>query len=161
MNWVLKSITSFLPLNTAYAHCDIPCGLYDPHNAQLAAHTIIRMTQFLGEIKRENETKAEHDVARVTRVKEKHSNILEEELDTLQNDYFKDEHFKEYPELEDLFKSTLKIAAKARQGIDMEAAQKTLEGVQQIAEIFFKSKNVEPVRVKSVYPTGGEIVTHK
>jgi hypothetical protein len=43
----------------------------------------------------------------------------------------------------------------------MEAAQETLSGVQEIAEIFFKTKNVQPLRVKSVYPTGGEIVLHQ
>ena len=164
-----KVICNFLPENTAFAHCDIPCGIYDPHQAQLAAHTVIRMTQLLTDLKRENpsissgqaETKAEHDIARITHVKEEHSNILEEELDTLRNDYFKEEHFKEYPTLQDLFVKTLKFSAKARQGIDMEAAESTLAGVQKIAEIFFKTKGVEPIRIKTVYPTGGEIVLHK
>lgn len=156
-----KFLLQLLPLKSVYAHCDIPCGIYDPHNAQLAAHTVIRMTQFLGEIKRENETKAEHDITRVTRVKESHSNIIEEELSTLQNDYFKEEHYKEYPNLSGLFTKTLKASTKARQGIDMKSAEEALAGVQEIAEIFFKSKGVEPVRVKSVYPTEREIVLHK
>lgn len=146
---------------TAYAHCDIPCGIYDPHQAQLAAHTIIRMTQLLTDLKRENETKAEHDIARMTHVKEEHSSVLEKELDTLRNDYFKEEHFKEFPNLNDLFIQALKSCAKARQDIDMEAAQDSLVKAQEIAEIFFKTKGVTPVRVKTVYPTGGEIVLHK
>ena len=158
---MIKNILRLLPQNTAYAHCDIPCGIYDPHQAQLAAHTVIRMTQLLTELKREDETKAEHDVARITHVKEEHSSILEEELDTLRNDYFKEEHYKEYPNLHELFVKTLKSSAKARQSIDMQAAQDTLSGVMEIAEIFFKTKGVESVRVKTVYPTGGEIVLHK
>jgi len=89
----MKKLFNILPLNIAYAHCDIPCGIYDPHQAQLAAHTVIRMTQLLLEIKREDETKAEHDVARATHVKEEHSSIIEEELETLRNDYFKEEHY--------------------------------------------------------------------
>ena len=97
----------------------------------------------------------------MTHVKEEHSNILEEELDTLRNDYFKDEHFKQYPNLNELFIGALKSSAKARQNISLEAAQETLASVQQIAEIFFKTKGVEPIRVKTVYPTGGEIVLHK
>lgn len=161
MNKILIFLTRSLKEQTAFAHCDIPCGIYDPHNAQMAAHTIIRMTKFLKDIKREDETKAEHDITRITYVKEKHSNLLEEELDTLQNDYFKEEHYKEYPELESLFKDALELSAKARQGIDMEAAQGTLSKVLEISEIFFKTKGVTPVRVKSVYPTEGEIVTHK
>jgi nickel superoxide dismutase len=145
----------------AYAHCDIPCGIYDPNNAQLAAHTIIRMTKLLSEIKQEDDLKSDHSIARMTFVKEEHSNILEEELDTLRNDYFKEEHFKQYPNLNELFIKTLKSAAKARQNIDIKASEETLESVLQIAEIFFKTKGVEPIRVKSVYPTELEIVTYK
>lgn len=159
---ILILITSkILPEKKAYAHCDIPCGIYDPHNAQLAAHTIIRMTELLGLIKRDNELKAEHDVARVTHVKEKHASMVEEELDTLRNDYFKKEHFQEFPNLNELFIKTLSAVGKARQSIDLEAAEEVLSGTQEIAEIFFKTKGVESVRVPTVYPTKREIVLHK
>ncbi len=153
-------ILGLLPHKIAYAHCDIPCGIYDPHNAQMAAHTIIRMTDLLGQIKREDELKAKHDVARVTRVKEEHSNILEHELSTLQDDYFKNDYSK-FPELEDLFRESKELGAKSRTGIDMEAAKETLENVMQIAELFYKSKGLECTRVKSPYPTGLEIVVQK
>lgn len=162
MNKILTFLlNNFLFEKTAYAHCDIPCGIYDPYVAQRAAHTIIRMTQLLTEIKQDDDLKSDHSIARMTYVKEDHSNILEEELDTLRNDYFKEEHFKEYPNLNELFVNALKSSAKARQDISLDAAQETLASVQQIAEIFFKTKGVTPVRVKSVYPTGGEIVLHK
>lgn len=154
-------LDKILPQHLAFAHCDIPCGIYDPNAAQLAAHTIIRMTQLLLEIKRESETKAEHDIARVTNVKEEHCDILEHELFTLRHDYFKEDQLKEYPNLADLFQEALKSISKARTGIDMDAATEALESVLQISEIFYKSKNVTPVRIKSVYPTELEIVTYK
>jgi len=155
------NIFKFLPLKIAYAHCDIPCGIYDPFRAQQAAHTIIRMTELLSKIERKDETKAEHDIARMTHVKEKHGEILEDELGTLQNDYFKEEHYKAHPNLMKLLEATVKNSIKARQGIDMEAAEAALSGTQEIAEIFFKTKGVEPVRVKTVYPTEREIVLYK
>ena len=158
---MLGKFFNLLPLNTAYAHCDIPCGIYDPHNAQMAAHTVIRMTQFLGEIKRKDETKAEHDIMRVTHVKEEHSNILEEELLTLRYDYFKEEHLKEFPDLVNSFPKALESITKARTGIDMGAAKETLENVMQIAEIFYKSKGLQSQRVKAPYPTGLDIVVQK
>lgn len=161
MRKIISHFAKFLPLQTAFAHCDIPCGIYDPHNAQMAAHTVIRMTQFLEDVKREDEIKAEHDIARITRVKEKHSNLIEEELETLRNDYFKEEHFKEYSNLDSLFMEALKASSKARQGISLESAKLSLSKIMEIAEIFFKTKGVTPVRVKSVYPTEGEIVTHQ
>lgn len=147
--------------NKAYAHCDIPCGIYDPHNAQLAAHTIIRMTQLLQNVKRDDETKAEHDIARFTHVKEEHANLLEEELDTLRNDYFNKEHYKEHANLNKLFIKVLNSLAKARQSIDINAAEETLSGVLEISEIFYKTKGVEPIRVKSIYPTEREVVLYK
>mgnify|MGYP003394803599 CR=1 FL=1 len=165
----LTFLFKIIPTQTAFAHCDIPCGIYDPHEAQLAAHTIIRMTELLSSVKREDptkssgqaETKAEHDISRMTNVKEKHCDILEDELNTLRDDYFKEEHFTNFPNLNELFVKTLKSASKARQNISLEDAEATLIGVLEIAEIFFKTKNVESVRVKSVYPTEREIVLHK
>lgn len=144
----------------AYAHCDIPCGIYDVHQAQMSAHTIIRMTELLGLIKREDELKAEHDVARVTHVKEEHANSLEHELSTLQDDYFKND-FSKFPELEDLLTEAKTLGGKARTGIDMESAKELLETVMKIAEIFYKSKDLEFARVKSPYPTGLDIVVQK
>jgi nickel superoxide dismutase len=162
MKTILRFLLRFVLIEKiAYAHCDIPCGIYDPYLAQRAAHTVIRMTQLLSEIKQDDDLKSDHDIARMTLVKEEHSNILEEELDTLRNDYFKEEHYKKYPNLNGLFIQVLKFAAHARQNIDMKASQDSLAGVQEISEIFFKTKNVEPVRVKSLYPTEGEIVLHK
>jgi len=157
----IKNLLKFLPLRIAYAHCDIPCGIYDPHMAQVAAHTVIRMTQLLTDLKSDDPKKTAHDIARMTHVKEEHAGIIEEELETLRNDYFKLEHYQEYANLNELFTSTLKSTSKARQSIDVQAAEETLVGVLQIAEIFYKSKGVTPIRVKSVYPTGGEMVLYK
>ena len=163
----LTSIFSLLPAKTAYAHCDIPCGIYDPHQAQVAAHTIIRMNQLLGEVKRSasadgsGETKAEHDIARITHVKEEHGHLVEDELGTLQNDYFKEEHYKEFANLRQLLDKATKLSIKTRQSIDMQAAKELLEVVMQIAEIFYKSKGLESARVKAPYPTGFDIVVQK
>jgi nickel superoxide dismutase len=162
MNKTLRLLIDiFLKEEIALAHCDIPCGIYDPNRVQLAAHTIIRMTNLLAEVKQDDDLKSDHTIARITHVKEDHVNILEEELETLRNDYFKEEHFKEYSNLNELFSKVLKSSAKARQNIDLEAAEDVLANVWQIAEIFFKTKGVSPIRVKSLYPTGGEIVTYQ
>jgi len=150
-----------LPTKVAYAHCDIPCGIYDPHYAQVAAHTIIRMMQLLNNLNMENRLKADHDIARMTSVKEDHGNIIEKELDTLENDYFKEDHFKEFPELKKMFADATKLSVKTRQAIDMESAEQLLEMILKISEIFYKTKKFEPVRVKSPYPTEREIVVYK
>ena len=150
----LSFLVKILPAQTAYAHCDIPCGIYDPTPMQIAAHTVLRMTQLLSE-------KTEvHDVARIAYVKEEHGGRVENELGTLENDYFKSEHFEKFPELKDLIADAVKLSAETRQHIDLEKAQTLLEKVLLISEIFYKTKNVTPVRVSSLYPTKGEIVTY-
>lgn len=152
----LTSVLKILPSHTAYAHCDIPCGIYDPNQAQLGAHTVLRMTQLLSE-----HSDNMHDVARITHVKEKHGDLVEDSLGTLENDYFKSEHYAAHPELEGLLKDAVALSIAARQHVDLQKAQELLEKVLLISEIFYKTKNVTPVRVASVYPTKGEIVTYK
>lgn len=153
---------------TIFAHCDIPCGIYDPHNMQMAAHTVIRMNQLIQEVSVsspeppfEERKKIISEVSRLTHVKEEHGHLAEEELGTLQNDYFKEEHYAKFANLRELLEKATKLSIGVRQNIDMEAAKELLETVLQISEIFYKTKNVTPVRVKSVYPTEGEIVTYK
>lgn len=159
-------IFKFIPSRPAYAHCDIPCGVYDPTPLQIAAHTVLRMTQLLGAASAEGsgepkEKTLAHDVARLTRVKEKHGELVEDELGTLENDYFKEEHYKENPELKSLISEAVKLSIKARQEVSSEIALELLDKALLISEIFYKTKNVTPIRVKSLYPTGGEIVTYK
>ena len=166
---ILNYLFKLLPTKSVYAHCDIPCGIYDPHQAQLAAHTVIRMTKLIldqgidkgDKGSGEDWLKMKHDVARQTHVKEKHAKIVEEELETLWADYFKEEHLKEYPNLNNLILKTVKLTGKVRQEINLEAANELLANVQKIAEIFWKTKKMEPVRIPSGYPTEGEIVSHK
>lgn len=164
---LVSILAKILPVNIAFAHCDIPCGVYDPTPLQIAAHTVLRMTHMLNELKPSKEEpdfeerkRIISQIARITRVKEKHGEIIEEEIGTLENDYFKEEHFKTYPDLKKLIEETVKLSVKARQNIDEEACKELLEKIMQIAEIFYKSKNVTPVRVQSLYPTEGEIVTY-
>ena len=151
---ITSIIFKILPSHTAFAHCDIPCGVYDPTPLQIAAHTVLRMTQLL------QEKTSAHDIARLTQVKEKHGDLVESELGTLENDYFKEEHHKANPELKVLILDAVKLSIKVRQEISLETASELLEKAMMVSEIFYKSKNVTPVRVKSLYPTGGEIVTY-
>jgi nickel superoxide dismutase len=158
---ILSVICKILPTKVAYAHCDIPCGIYDPNRAQLAAHTVIRMTQLLSELNIEDKIKLSHDISRMTHVKEEHVDAIEHELGTLRDDYFKESHFKEFSELRGFFFDAIKLSAKVRQNIDMNSAEALLEDVLKISEIFYKTKKLKPVRLKSPYSTQREIVTYK
>ena len=174
MKRIFLFLTKLLPQQKVYAHCDIPCGIYDPHQAQVAAHTIIRMTQLITELKKNDETKpgsAEvsgeakkvfiHTLARYTKVKEEHAEIVKHEVTVLWGDYFKEENLKEYPRLHELVFKTLKLASKTKQEVSMSAAKELLMAVQEIAEIFYKTKNVATAKIPAWYPTGETLLVPK
>jgi nickel superoxide dismutase len=140
-------------VKTAHAHCDIPCGIYDPHQAQLAAHTIIRMTDLIAEHKNEI-----HETVRYTSVKEEHAEMLKHEIRVIWGDYFKPEHAQKFPELHTLVWDIMKLGSKARQGVDKAVAEQLLEKVNRFAEIFWETKGVKTKKVKAPYPTGKDIV---
>jgi len=153
---LLRLLLIFLPVQKAYAHCDIPCGIYEPTPLQIAAHTVLRMTQLFDEQKNDI-----HSVSRIVHVKEEHGALVEKELMTLKNDYFKPEHFEKYPELKNLIKETVELSAKTRQKVDINLAKELVEKSLQVAEIFYRTKGFEPIRIPSGFPTEGELVTHK
>ena len=165
LNWLLLKL---LPKNIAYAHCDIPCGIYDPYLAQLAAHTVIRMTSLINDLKSSSDNpsfderkKIIHQIGRFTKVKDEHAEIVKHEVRVLWGDYFKEEHLKEYPELNDLVFKTMKLASKARQEINIDAARELLMSVQKVAEIFWKTKNIKSAKINAPYPSGGTIIIPK
>lgn len=165
---LLLFASKILPKKVAYAHCDIPCGIYDPHLTQMAAHTVIRMTNLITDLKAssseppfDERKRIISQISRLTKVKEEHAELVKHEVRILWGDYFKEEHLKQYPELHDLVFRAMKLASKARQEVNIEAANELLDTVQEIAEIFWKTKNIKSAKIKSPYPSGGTLVVPK
>ena len=150
-----------LPAQTVHAHCDIPCGIYDPHTAQLAALTTIRMNQLINDLANQN-IPAEQKQARLARyvaTKEHHAELCKQELRVLWGDYFRPEHLQQYPNVHDLFFGAMKLASRVRQEANLQAAQELLARTQEIAEIFWKSKGAATRRQPSLQgAVGGELV---
>ena len=148
-----------------HAHCDIPCGIYDPHGAQLSALTIVRMNQLIAELPKpgpqttpEERDTYVHKLSRYTKVKDEHAESCKHDLRVLWGDYFTPDHAKQFPEVHDLFWSAMKLASKARQEISLPVAQDLLAKTQQIAELFWKSKGAETRKQPSLQKSGGELV---
>ena len=154
----VKLLEKFIRPQIVYAHCDIPCGIYDPHEAQVGAHTVLRMTQMLGELKG-SDTKTMFQAARLTKVKEEHAEIVKNQVRVIWGDYFnKPEIIEKHPEVHDLVFKIMRQASKTRQEVDVKEAEALLVSVQEFAELFWKTKDRKTVRVKSGFPTEGEIV---
>jgi len=160
-------INRLLPAEEASAHCDIPCGIYDPHLAQVAALTVIRMNQLIAAMEdpagpggalpsKEDRQKFIHAVSRYTEVKEHHAELVKHEVRIIRGDFFKPENSPDG--LDALVDNIMKTASKARQNIDMAAANQLLDLVNQFAEAFWKAKGVATRRVSSNQAAGGEYV---
>lgn len=162
---ILRVFDSVFKPQFVYAHCDIPCGIYDPHEAQMAAHTIIRMTSMINDFKASSDNpefderkKIISQISRLTKVKEDHAELLKQQVRVIWGDYFKPEHLEKYKDLHDLVFKIMKQASKVRQEVSMEEAQVLLTSVQKFAQVFWETKDRKTVLVKSGYPTEGEIV---
>jgi len=152
-------------METAHAHCDIPCGIYDPLPAQIAAMTVLRMHQLIEQLPKpgpdagkEEVDRYENSLSRYIAIKEEHAELVKRELDILWHDYFKPEHLEKYPDLHTIFWNTIKLASKTKQEINKEAAEELVRSVQRIAEIFWETKGVRTHRVPTHMPVGGEYV---
>lgn len=155
---ILRLFDHISPPEEIYAHCDIPCGIYDPHLAQVAAHTVIRMTNLINELPKKLDRENSHKLARYTAVKEEHAELAKHEIRILWGDYFKDEHLKEHPDLQEAVFHTMKLASTTKQEVNLKAAKELLEHVQEVAKIFWKTKGIDTTEMKAPYPTGKSII---
>jgi nickel superoxide dismutase len=138
----MSRVTRWLkPATTVRAHCDVPCGIYDPHAAELAARTVTRMVELIAQLPRENPS--EDDRAKFVRcinIKEQHAEIVKREVQVIWSDYFKAEHLERYPDLHDRVWKILKLASKNKQNIDAQAAADLEAAVKEFSDIFWSTK---------------------
>lgn len=142
----LFKLSTYLPVQTAFAHCDVPCGIYDPKSAQIAAATVLKMVQKMNELEtadchdKEGKMQYQNTMTRYILTKEEHARKCKEELLILWTDYFKPEHLEKFPNLHDTFWKAAKLCSENKQHVDLAAAEKLIHAVDEIADIFAKSK---------------------
>jgi nickel superoxide dismutase len=131
----------FKPATVAHAHCDVPCGIYDPHQAEIAARTVARMVELIGQIPAgSNELADRQKFVRCVTIKEQHAEIVKHEVQIIWSDYFKPEHIERYPDLHDRVWKILKLASKNKQNIDAQAAAELEAAVKEFSDIFWSTK---------------------
>ena len=126
----------FTPKTVVQAHCDLPCGVYDPAQARIEAESIKMIIQKVGE-------NADADFrTRAILIKEQRAELVKHHLWVLWTDYFKPPHFEKYPELHGLFNEATKLAGAtgAKGSLDADVAQKLLDKIAEIDKIFWETK---------------------
>jgi nickel superoxide dismutase len=162
---LIRFVDRFAPPRSVSAHCDIPCGIYDPHAAQIAALTVVRMNQLIENLQRPGESAPPQEqraginsMSRYIQTKEDHAEIVKKEIDILWHDYFRPEHLEKYPDLHTTFWNAAKLASRNKQNVDMAAANELLAATNRIAEIFWDTKGVPTRKAGSNQAVGGELV---
>ena len=157
---MLHTLDRDFKFEQAKAHCDIPCGIYDPHLAQVAALTVVRMVDLINELSGSNKDKdiAYHNsMARYVAVKEEHAELVKREVRVIWGDYIKQEQLDKYPELPSLVHKIMQLGSKARQSASRETAMDLLSAVNRFAEIYWDSKGIATKKVKAPYKPGEDM----
>ncbi len=138
----MSRLTGWLrPATVARAHCDVPCGIYDPAEAVLAARTVARMVELIGQLDPSSQAMADRQkFVRCVTVKEQHAEKVKREVQIIWSDYFKPEHLEKFPDLHTKVWNLLKLAGKNKQNIDAEAAAQLEAAVAEFAEMFWATK---------------------
>jgi nickel superoxide dismutase len=124
------------PKVTVYAHCDLPCGVYDPAQARIEAESVKAIIQkYAGNTDPEFRT-------RCIVIKEERSELVKHHLWVLWTDYFKPPHFEKYPQLNTLFNEATKLAGAAgtKGTVDLAKADELLGKIEEISKIFWETK---------------------
>lgn len=121
-------------IKPVYAHCDLPCGVYDPIQAQLEAISISKIMDKYPDL-------SETDKIRAIVIKEQRAELVKHHLWVLWTDYFKLEHVEKFPNLHDLFWRATKAAGDTKKSVDPIVGQKLLDLIAEIAEIFKQTKS--------------------
>jgi nickel superoxide dismutase len=123
------------PRRVVHAHCDLPCGVYDPAQARIEAESVKAC--------QEKYQGSDDEVfrARAVSIKEERADLVKHHLWVLWTDYFKPEHLEKYANLHELFWTATKEAGDAKKSNDPAQGQKLLDAVDEVAKIFWDSKS--------------------
>ena len=142
MHLPLATLTRWArPTRIAHAHCDIPCGIYDPHQAELAAETVEKMVTLLQGLGPDDGSLAwRNSASRYITVKEQHGELLKHEVLIIWGDYFKPQHLDAAPTLHDTVWNLIKLAGYNKQNVDLAKAGELRAKTKEFADIFWASK---------------------
>lgn len=120
-------------IKPVYAHCDLPCGVYDPAQAKIEAQSVKAIMDKYPGLDDQNKTRA-------IIIKEERAELVKHHLMVLWADYFKPEHLEKFPDLHDKFWKTIKQASECKHHLEPEEGQKLLDMIDEIADMFWATK---------------------
>ena len=150
MSWkheIYRLVDRVLGIEPIYAHCDVPCGIYDPHAAAISAKTVHTMNQKVSQLpmpaagaSAQEQLEHRNTVIRMVQTKESHAQICKQELLILWTDYFKPENAAPFPDLHETFWKAAKLCSYNKQHVDLAKSQELMDAVAKISDMFAKAE---------------------
>ena len=146
LNRALSVFFKNLLAHEVHAHCDGPCGVYDPASARIAAEAVLSMTKKLIALEppEGNDPAAwgsyNNTFSRFVAIKEDQAKETKKELLILWTDYFKPEHLAAFPDLHETFWNAAKLCSATKVSIDQNKAEELMKVVEKIHNMFWQSK---------------------
>ncbi len=134
------------PRTTVHAHCDIPCGVYDPQQARIEAESCYKIIQKYHD---------SDDVVfrgRCLHVKEERAELTKHHIDVMWHDYFKPEHVEKFPDLHDVCWKASKQASQVKRTVELGEAQKLLDLIDRIDQMWRETGGAEQTRMQQLQP---------
>ena len=144
---LVKALTKRLP--EAAAHCDGPCGIYDPASARITAEAVRSMTKKILDLVPPDPSDAaataryHNTLSRYVAIKEEQAELTKRDLLVLWTDYFKPPHLEAYPDLHDTFWKAAKLCSACKVEVSPQHANELMDAIHKIHQIFWATKNRE------------------
>ena len=142
----LARIKEWFPAKEVEAHCDGPCGVYDPAAARINAEAVLSMTKKILALEPPagNDAKAWsaylNTMTRYVQIKEDQAHKAKTELLVLWTDYFKPQHLEQHPDLHDVFWKAAKLCSACKVEVNLDKAQELVDMVKKIHSMFWATK---------------------
>ena len=137
----IAALLTALPADEVSAHCDGPCGVYDPASARIAAEAVLSMTKKLLDAGPATSLDEQNTQSRYIAIKEEQAHLAKTELLVLWTDYFKPPHLEQHPDLHDTFWKAAKLCSEVKVHVSLEAAEGLMAAIEEIHNIFWATKS--------------------
>ncbi|MEM7557416.1 MAG: superoxide dismutase, Ni, partial [Cyanobacteria bacterium P01_A01_bin.84] len=144
---IADKLKDFFPAQEVSAHCDGPCGVYDPASARITAEAVLSMTKKINglEVPASGDKAANiayhNTLSRYIAIKEEQAQKTKEDLLILWTDYFKPVHLEKYPDLHDTFWKAAKLCSACKVEVSLQHAEELMAAVEKIHNMFWGSKD--------------------
>jgi nickel superoxide dismutase len=146
---LVANFKTLFPAEEVSAHCDGPCGVYDPAQARVTAEAVLSMTKKLLAMGAPTDVASANTFSRYVAIKEEQAHETKEHLLVLWTDYFKPVHLEKYPDLHDKIWQATKLCSACKVEVSLEHAEELMSAVEEIHNIFWATKGRDVPWIKA------------